>query len=82
MRTFDGPDVELLQCYAATGEIRWLDELFGRHVAHVRNIVFPQLCPALARIEYARSCRRGAAGSERRCRPTDGVRTRGVSLAC
>jgi RNA polymerase sigma-70 factor (ECF subfamily) len=41
MRTFDGPDVELLQGYAATGEMRWLDELFGRHVAHVRNIVFP-----------------------------------------
>jgi RNA polymerase sigma-70 factor, ECF subfamily len=41
MPMFDGPDAQLLESYAATGETRWLDELFGRHMAHVRNIVFP-----------------------------------------
>jgi RNA polymerase sigma-70 factor (ECF subfamily) len=41
MPTIDGPDEELLEGYTATGELRWLDELFGRHMARVRNIVFP-----------------------------------------
>ena len=41
MPTFDGSDNELLERYAETAELRWLDALFGRHMARVRNIVFP-----------------------------------------